>query len=210
MNSITRGVVQLFGVSLVVGLFWNAGHSRLHAQPPLVPDITVQPSPSPATPEANSNEKTKAPTSFWAKIPDLLAPARPGLFLLPPSGSGYYTALDAFRGNCQEKAPPYPYRAVFYDNDFRYLDKPDGKPINLAWTISNASISDRYSTPATKIGCCPSAVRNASSSSKRTAATTAASPGPTTTTNCCATRLRRPVVPGFGGRLRRIHRRPVL
>ena len=126
MFTITRGAKRLFGASLLAGLCWNAGASLLHAQAILVPDITVQP-----TPEDKSDAKTDAaPPSFWAKVPALEPPPRPGLFLLPPTGSGYYTALDAIRGECKDKAPPYPYRPVFYDNDFRYLDKPDGKPVD--------------------------------------------------------------------------------
>jgi hypothetical protein len=66
----------------------------------------------------------------WSKIPPLSPAPRPGWFLLPPSGCGYYTLLDYIKGNAQEKAPPYPYRLVFYDNDFRYLDEVGGKPVD--------------------------------------------------------------------------------
>ena len=126
MFTITRGAKRLFGASLLAGLCWNAGASLLHAQAILVPDITVQP-----TPEDKSDAKNRTPRRRHSgrRFP-LWNRRRTGLFLLPPTGSGYYTALDAIRGeDAEDSAQPYPYRPVFYDNDFRYLDKPDGKPI---------------------------------------------------------------------------------
>jgi hypothetical protein len=42
---------------------------------------------------------------------------------MPPAGPGYYTALDLIRDKCLEKPPASPYRVLFYENDFRYLDK---------------------------------------------------------------------------------------
>jgi hypothetical protein len=81
-------------------------------------------------PASGPTPQAEGPQSPWAKVPDLPPVSRPGLFLLPPSGPGYYTAIDMFRGKCLEKAPPYPYRVLFYDNDFRYLDTTDGKPVD--------------------------------------------------------------------------------
>jgi hypothetical protein len=66
----------------------------------------------------------------WSRVPYLSPQPRPGWFLLPPSGCGYYTLLDCVKGNPQEKAPPYPYRVLFYDNDFRYLDREGGEPVD--------------------------------------------------------------------------------
>ncbi len=107
---------------LLAGLCLHAGASALHAQPGTIPaDRTVQPAAPPSL-------QGEGPKPFWATVPDLQAPALPGLFLLPPTGPGYYTGLDALHGDCKDKAPFYPYRGVFYDNDFRYLDAKDGKP----------------------------------------------------------------------------------
>jgi hypothetical protein len=90
--------------------------------PTLSPDVPAQ-----TGGEAQSKPKPEG----WANIPAYLRPdPRPGWFILPPSGPGYYTALDCLRGNQREKPPPYPYRNCFYDNDFRYLDEPDGKPVD--------------------------------------------------------------------------------
>jgi hypothetical protein len=130
MFSIIQGAKRFIGAGLLAGLCWSAGAGLLHAQAILVPDITVQPDTSPASPGAKADDKKDGPQPFWAKVPYLEPPPRPGWFLLPPSGPGYYTGLDAFRGKCLDKAPFYPYRPVFYDNDFRYLDKVDGKPVD--------------------------------------------------------------------------------
>lgn len=109
-------------VGLAAGLCLHAGASALRAQPGTIPaDRTVQPS---APPEVKAEE----PKPFWATVPVLSTPALPGEFLIPPTGPGYYYGLDALHGDCKEKAPFYPYRGVFYDNDFRYLDAKDGKP----------------------------------------------------------------------------------
>ena len=80
-------------------------------------------------PPAASDEKSKE--TCWSKVPDLRPQPRPGLFLLPPSGPGFYTLADAINDRCLEKAPPYPYRLLCFDNDFRYLDRADGKPVDF-------------------------------------------------------------------------------
>ncbi len=74
--------------------------------------------------------------SAWAKIPSYLRPTpRAGWFLLPPTGPGYYTALDAIKGECKDKAPASPYRNPFYENDFRYLDKGERKDVDILDSI---------------------------------------------------------------------------
>jgi hypothetical protein len=78
----------------------------------------------------------------WSKVPDLDPSPRPGFFLMPPSGSGYYTALDCLKGNCLDAAPAYPYRVVFFDNDFRYLDKIGGQPVDLFDEIKRMHFCD--------------------------------------------------------------------
>ncbi len=111
---------------LLAGLCCDLAASRVSAQPPIPPDITVPPSATSAPPP----KKEEGPQPFWAKVPDLEPQSRPGDFLLPPSGCGYYSALDALRGEQKDTAPFYPYHGFdgFFNNDFRYLDKTDGKP----------------------------------------------------------------------------------
>jgi hypothetical protein len=79
-------------------------------------------------------EASKASPSGWARVPDLWPIPRPGDFLLPPQGPGYYTALDWIRGDIKDKPPasPYPplYWNAFFDCDFRYLDAPNAQPVD--------------------------------------------------------------------------------
>lgn len=67
----------------------------------------------------------------WSKAPPVTPLPRVGIFIKPPSGSGYYSLLDWFHGNKREKPPvvPYPPSALVptsvFDADFRYLEQPD-------------------------------------------------------------------------------------
>src|SRR5262245_40115402 len=64
--------------------------------------------------------------------------SRPGMFAIPPSGAGYYSLLDAFRGDWREKAPQTPFPAFslmqppFFDADWRFLDNPSTPPQTLS------------------------------------------------------------------------------
>jgi hypothetical protein len=87
-------------------------------------------------------EAKKDTGTCWSKVPDLAPTPRPGLFLMPPSGEGYYTGLDVLRGNKVDKAPPYPYRVIFFDNDFRYLDKTDGKDVDCFDALKRLHFGD--------------------------------------------------------------------
>jgi len=114
-------------IGLLAGLCWNLAAPQSPAQPPNPIDITVPPSET----SAAAPEKPEGPQPFWAKVPDLRPYPRPGLFLLPPTGAGYYYGADALFGVQKDKAPFYPYNMEFYDNDFRYLDKTDGQPYDF-------------------------------------------------------------------------------
>lgn len=70
------------------------------------------------------------PCAFdWAQVPPVRPLPRPGYFIIPPSGAGYYSLRDQLSGQCREQAPPLPfglygfYQPSFFDADFRYLDK---------------------------------------------------------------------------------------
>jgi hypothetical protein len=128
MHPLIRGAGRWAAVCLLAGLCWCAPASRLCAQP-IPPDKTVPPEATSSAPPAQA----EAPQPFWAKVPDLEPQPRPGLFLMPPSGCGYYTGLDALRREVKDKPPFYPYRGFdgFFDNDFRYLDKTDGQPYDV-------------------------------------------------------------------------------
>jgi hypothetical protein len=78
----------------------------------------------------------------WSRVPPLSPLSRPGWFLLPPCGPGYYTFLDYIKGNRTEKAPPYPYRVIFFDNDFRYLDRKGGEPVDWLDLLKRMHVCD--------------------------------------------------------------------
>lgn len=80
--------------------------------------------------DAPAGDKPKTDTC-WSKVPVLSPQPRPGSFLMPPTGCGYYTLRDRIEGNEKDKAPASPYRLLCYDNDFRYLDKTDGQPVDF-------------------------------------------------------------------------------
>src|SRR5258707_2511258 len=56
---------------------------------------------------------------------------RPGSFIIPPGGPGYYSLLDILTHNERPDRPKQPNMAVspvffsFFDADFRYLDDPN-------------------------------------------------------------------------------------
>ena len=116
---------------MLAGLCCDLAASRVSAQPPIPPDITVPPS---ATSCAAGQEGRGAAALLGEGTrPGTHAAAR--RFLLPPSGCGYYTALDALRGDSKDTAPLYPYHGfdVFFDNDFRYLDKTGRQARTIAF-----------------------------------------------------------------------------
>ena len=67
----------------------------------------------------------------WKKIPRVRPAPRLGFYQNPPTGPGYYTLLDAVRGDESKGPPKWPYPRVgpipppFFDLDnFSYLDDP--------------------------------------------------------------------------------------
>ena len=84
---------------------------------------------SAATPAAAPATTSAASGGFdKSKVPPVTAASRPGLFMLPPTGPGYYSFWDMLTGNKREKPPVAPYAPFAllttpaYDIDFRYLD----------------------------------------------------------------------------------------
>ncbi|ABI59309.1 conserved hypothetical protein [Nitrosomonas eutropha C91] len=67
----------------------------------------------------------------WSKAPPVTPPPRSGIFGKPPAGPGYFSLLDWFDGNRQDKPQfdPHPPAALTttpaFDFDFRYLEQPD-------------------------------------------------------------------------------------
>ena len=93
------------------------------------PSTTSTPNTSaPAAPAATNT----APEKFnWGGVPPVTPMPRPGLFVIPPAGPGYFSLWDLISGNKREAPPVAPY-APFgllptsgFDIDFRYLEKPE-------------------------------------------------------------------------------------
>ena len=91
------------------------------AQPP----IPVE-EPVPAAPAGGDGY-----VPFWTKVPPVTPMPRPGTFVIPPGGPGYYSLLDVLRDKELQDRPKQPLMAVaacffsFFDADFRYLDDPN-------------------------------------------------------------------------------------
>jgi hypothetical protein len=85
------------------------------------------PSPGSPVPGITSCEYT----SPWANTPAIQPFPRLGMFLVPPTGPGYYSGIDLLHGNLRDKPPTLAYPAAGFappsgfDYDYRYLDKPD-------------------------------------------------------------------------------------
>lgn len=71
------------------------------------------------------------PCNPWANKPVPRIFPRPGNFSIPPTGCGYYSALDAVRGEAREKPRPSPFVPFaltaysMFDLDYRFLEKKD-------------------------------------------------------------------------------------
>lgn len=67
----------------------------------------------------------------FQKVPPIWPTPRTGNFPNPPTGPGYYSLLDALRGDWRESPPKYGYvsfalmQPSFFNADFRYLDDPN-------------------------------------------------------------------------------------
>lgn len=67
----------------------------------------------------------------WSQTPPVTPMPRVGIFVVPPSGPGYYSLWDLITGNKRETPPVSPYAPFAllptsaFDIDFRYLEKPD-------------------------------------------------------------------------------------
>lgn len=86
------------------------------------------PAPVPATPEQSAETSKKFD---WSKTPPTTPNPRPGAFVMPATGPGYYSLMDLITGNERKGPPvaPYPPYALSthpaFDVDFKYLAKPD-------------------------------------------------------------------------------------
>lgn len=86
----------------------------------------------------------------WKKVPRVRATPRTGSFPVPPTGPGYYSALDQLRGDCLNGPPKYPYQRVspifpgFFDTSFAYLDDPKNTEHDFFDPIKRVHIGDNW------------------------------------------------------------------
>jgi hypothetical protein len=112
------------------------------AAPPPQAVATEEPATCPACTESNVD---------WKKVPRVRPFPRPGNFPVLPTGPGYYSVLDLFRG-CEAKAPPkHPYprfgliQPSFFDVDnFAYLDDPKNTELDLFDPLKRIRVGDDW------------------------------------------------------------------
>jgi hypothetical protein len=83
-----------------------------------------------AVPAAGEAKVADACKPFWQTHPRYPVLPKFGFFFVPPTGEGYYSALDCLTDKYRENPPPYGYNRLalfgfpFFDADFRYVDDP--------------------------------------------------------------------------------------
>lgn len=103
---------------------------------PTYPEILQVQGPAPASPvftfgTTPAPSPPPAPGNLWANVPPTKPAPRPGLFIIPPGDAGYYSLKDFLLDEYREKPPVFPYRVLYFDNDFRYLDKPNNTQTDI-------------------------------------------------------------------------------
>jgi hypothetical protein len=86
----------------------------------------------------------------FKKVPPVRVLPRPGMFPILPAGPGYYSALDALRGECRQNRPPSGYPAFtlmqnsFFDGDWRFLDDPKTPPSDWSERLKRVHIGENW------------------------------------------------------------------
>lgn len=115
------------------------------APPAVLPETLSAPQPEAATlAPCPAAPAPAAPTG-----PRWVTPLpKPGYFATPPTGPGYYSVLDALRGDYREAPPKYPYPRVSpimqanYDINWSYLRNPNNTEYDYADFLKWIPISD--------------------------------------------------------------------
>ena len=91
------------------------------------------------------------PDVDWKKIPRVRPFPRIGNWPVPPTGPGYYSALDQLRGDCLQGPPKYPYprfgliQPSFFDVDnFSYLDDPNNTEHDFFDPLKRVRLGDNW------------------------------------------------------------------
>jgi hypothetical protein len=86
----------------------------------------------------------------WSKVPPVEPMPRLGNFYIRPTGPGYYSLCDLLTDHYREKPPnfPWPPQSIdadtFFNNDFRYLDKPDNTQHDWLDPIKRIHLGDNW------------------------------------------------------------------
>jgi Alginate export len=97
------------------------------------PQAATADTPAPIAVPQSCDQGCPHAKSVWDNVPPVHPTPRLGNYAIPPTGCGYYSALDAIVGNCRAEPPhnPYPptgyFAGSFFDADYRYLDAPDNQ-----------------------------------------------------------------------------------
>ncbi|QJW97503.1 alginate export family protein [Frigoriglobus tundricola] len=126
---------------------------------PAVPDAPPgPPGAQPAQPGAPAAAEPAPPACTtcesvfdWKKVPRVRPTPRAGFFPVPPTGPGYYSALDLLRGQALEAPPKYPYPRTsailpsFFDVDnFAYLDDPKNTEHDFFDPLKRVHLGDNW------------------------------------------------------------------
>ncbi len=131
-----------------------------HASGTVIPAV-VAPAPTPAAvpppplppaavTSAPCEQSCPPPKSVWDNVPPIQPVPRLGNFAVPPTGCGYYSALDAILGDCRQGPPHYPYPPTgymagsFFNADFRYLDNPDNQQHDFFDCLKRIHLGDDF------------------------------------------------------------------
>lgn len=113
------------------------------------PAFTPTPAPAAPTPPPAAAADCTACGTDWKAIPRVRTFPRIGNFPVLPTGPGYYSVLDLFRGQELKAPPKYPYprfgliQPSFFDADnFAYLDDPKNTECDLFDPLKRIRLGD--------------------------------------------------------------------
>jgi hypothetical protein len=155
ISTILRRTVKLgilIGCWVFAPLAARAQQDDVLVLPPFIIS-SQQPEPKKAPVAENRLEPqpTAKPTKNpWAKVPPVRVYPRPGNFAIPPTGCGYWSALDWIEGRARAKPPKSGYPAFalmpqpFFDADFRYLESPETPPRDIFEDLHRVHLGDNW------------------------------------------------------------------
>jgi hypothetical protein len=147
-----------------------AGRAQEVVAPPAAQDIRGEPIAPPADlppagggapgaggdrPAQDIRGETEGPAPneslpWYRRVPPIAPIPRPGLFITPPTGPGYYSLVDLLTGNERAAPPRYPYPRFsimgfsFFDADFRYLDDPNNTEHDIFDPLKRIHLGDNW------------------------------------------------------------------